>query len=640
MKFKLTYLALAVLVMAVCITVWVEIQVSRESRQRQAVQAKVDAVVAKLNVRLEIIYCDVEVRERLHRVRSWSYQLRQSRNPTHWRDLDKELPQEIEPDSEERTGDDQPAATQPDEFQTFGLDDGSADVQAASEACATVQGWYDNAGDENGEYLRRHPEMGATRLTPLLTRLLNAEDDALREAACRALFAMGDRSPRLRGELEEFYRQAQNPKGGGGLFGSSPGPPASGPAPLSWEDMLAQFGGWTASTQASQKAEGDVPEFSSESAPADPLFPPGVMYALGDGRFHHGREIESVEFSPDGKSLMTGGGGLLCVWNVSDGALRSHLLACGRPKDSCRLGACFLPDGRVLILSGAADKGKFLVWAGEQGAAAPVKTAEDYEWFTVAPDGKTVAAVVMKQPAVQLFELPSLKPVHRVTLPGGGDRSKDDSWPRDLDVVFSADGKKLVCYDHRPGQTRRVIVFDAGSGRQTQEWRLKVGIPGGIAADQQPGDNGVAIDGQNRLILMSLFGAAMVDLASGKEQRVMQGDYATGGWTDGKMITIPNRNTGGTANGGQTVFDATSGEVLRMSRTEKNPASAAFRLRAICWPGRTTAGCVSGTGRRVRRRTPIRRRTRPSQSSMPTTARSMRTRERRRWPAAAGDRCL
>ena len=283
MKFKLTYLALAVLVVAIGITVWVEIEISRENRQRQEVQAKVDAVAARLSVRPEIIFCDADARHRLHRVRSWSYRLRESRDGARWCDSNSPWPPPVVDDADQSYPDFEPA-TQPDEFQTFGFDDGSTEVQAACEACATLQGWYDNADDENGKFLRRHPDMVSQRLTPLLVRLLDTEDDGLREAACRALFAMRDRSPRLRKELEGFYsRQSCSPSGlfgsgrGAGLFGS----PATGasstsgpsPVPLSWEHMLKQFDGWAATTPASQPAEDSVPTFPTALS-VDPRLPP------------------------------------------------------------------------------------------------------------------------------------------------------------------------------------------------------------------------------------------------------------------------------------------------------------------------------------------------------------------------------
>ncbi len=520
MRFKLTYLALAVLVVAIGITVWVEWDFSRQNQRRAAMRTQIDAAAAKLNVRAEIIYCDENARQRLHRIRSWAYQERRSRDRERWGEMEEELPPGIEPALGPglRSGTIAAPTSQPDEFQAFGMDDGAAEIDAAAAACGTVKGWYERPGDEVGDYLRRFPEAGAQRLKKLLLRLLDSDDSTLLEASALALFAMGDRSAKLRNALEFALNTPDAPSGGLYAAGSLPPPPPPSP---DWVGMLRQFDGWEASTRAAStqaSSDDNTPEFAPQSSPADRLLPPGVMYALGETRFHHGQEIASVDFSPDGKTLLTANAECLCLWDVADGRLKSKVKVA-----FCELAqASFLPDGRVLILAnGNQTTGpKMFLWTVGEDTPKPVARSckRNYAALSIAPDGKTLAVREADCPAVQLFELPSLRPLHRL-IGSSATPARPGGESPGFSIAFSPDSKTLVYRD----QTRQLIVFDVATGERRHDWPLEIAATE-PAAEGAPawillaGASDLAVDNQNRAILLEGPDTVYVDLATGKKE--------------------------------------------------------------------------------------------------------------------------
>ncbi len=438
-----------------------------------------------------------------------------------------------------------PAAA-PDELEALGADDGTSEVRSAIDVCATVQGWYEQAPGEVGTYLRRHPEMGTQRLTPPLVRLMGSEDPDLRKASCRALFAMGDRSADLRKSIQEIYEFETDPANFPLTEWASPGFMRflRSPDPDTWEALLKQFDGSQASTQAAPQ-EDDVPLYQGNSPPADPVLPPGAVFALGETRFRHGREISCLDFSADGRTLLTAGGDLVCLWNVADGRLKSRLLypvpATGDPSEATYIyDVAFLPDNRVLLLCGFGSGGRLKVWGGGPETPAAVGPPGKKYWrLLVSPDGKTLAADDNDAPAVQLFELPSCKPLRRLT------------WTQTrkggcacVGMAFSPGGKTLVyCYDY----PKHVLVFNVPEGNLLHDWAVKA-PPAGLttnvatkAADLIP--SGMAVDKWNHAILLDNGGTTVLDLATGKAQfldkKAPLGDSLQ---ADGRVIAAPGKD--------------------------------------------------------------------------------------------------
>src|SRR5262245_54489501 len=84
--------------------------------------------------------------------------------------------------------------------------------------------------------------------------------------------------------------------------------------------------------------------------------PPGTVARLGRLNFRHGSPVGALAFSPDGKTLATGGEHLrLRFWDLSTGQQLPH----PTPEGSA-LALAFSPDGALLASGG--NGGRLRLW--------------------------------------------------------------------------------------------------------------------------------------------------------------------------------------------------------------------------------------------------------------------------------------
>jgi RNA polymerase sigma factor (sigma-70 family) len=193
----------------------------------------------------------------------------------------------------------------------------------------------------------------------------------------------------------------------------------------------------------------------------DPL-PAEALSRLGTMRFRHGGAISSIDFTPDGKSLVSCGiwDGIR-IWDTASGKQIRRLAietAGDRPLSVS-------PDGKllaILVQRKTVQEESIAIYEFATGRLVRRFGKENQaSGLLFSPDGKTLASYRWPH-TVSLWDPSTGRLLH--TLKG----HKDNVWA----VAFSADGKTLVS-----GSDDKTIRFwDVGTGKQLRQINHKNGV--------------------------------------------------------------------------------------------------------------------------------------------------------------------
>ncbi len=214
----------------------------------------------------------------------------------------------------------------------------------------------------------------------------------------------------------------------------------------------------------------------------DPL-PDGAVARFGSIRFRHGRSLESIAYSPDGKTIASGGEGRVMLWEAETGkpiplvrkvtdpakARRDPMKPQLEEGHTFRL--AFTPDGKTLLSTGtpspACDRDHIEVWdlTKRQWISSikypDVPDSRGSRSIAVSPDGKTIAAA-SDSGHVLILDGRTHRLVTTLKLRGG------------FGLSFSPDGKTLAV-----GTLQDVVLLDPATGKETG--RLDAGWVGPVA---------------------------------------------------------------------------------------------------------------------------------------------------------------
>jgi RNA polymerase sigma factor (sigma-70 family) len=215
--------------------------------------------------------------------------------------------------------------------------------------------------------------------------------------------------------------------------------------------------------QADPKAKKNLPSdppIGDDDEPKKDLFgdplPRHALARLGTVRLRHGQQIRVLNFSPDGKTILSADWHGVHVWDAETG---QHLRQFGDPKDNWQFqDIAASDDNRIVAIS--VSKGDIEIWDATTGRRLRQFQTGRFPRLRLSPDGMFLAVVDSgegrggEKHALRLFNTATGKEHHRFP-----DQQRHDFF------AFTKDGKTFLhsCDDNT------IRFWDIGAGKQLRQ---------------------------------------------------------------------------------------------------------------------------------------------------------------------------
>lgn len=192
----------------------------------------------------------------------------------------------------------------------------------------------------------------------------------------------------------------------------------------------------------------------------DPL-PEGVVARLGTVRFRHGGEVRAVTFSPDGKTMASGGqDNTVRIWEIATGKeLRRFTAVTGLGSENSWVASvAYSPDGKYLAAGSTNGPGEVVIWELATGTEARPLRMNRGGAISIAfsSDGKILAAGT-QDGVIHLWDAGTRNLLRRLK----GNQSQIEA------IAFAPDDKMLAsaCRD------KIVHLWDVAMGRELRQFK-------------------------------------------------------------------------------------------------------------------------------------------------------------------------